>query len=146
VTGPACNSARLDALQVFAGDQVRESERINCHHSYTEREQHGGKEVWLSRKGAISAKAGELGLIPGSMGTRSYVVRGLCTDQSALPTPPSGRSQNVLIWPALRGCAVLIGAYALCRYRCNTHSAAILSALTLSVFVWDAPDWEARQR
>jgi tRNA-splicing ligase RtcB len=49
---------------------------VNCHHNYTEQERHFGRDVWLSRKGAISAKAGEWGLIPGSMGTRSYVVQG----------------------------------------------------------------------
>ncbi|MFD7660458.1 RtcB family protein, partial [Actinosynnema sp. NPDC059797] len=48
----------------------------NCHHNYTEREKHFGKEVWLSRKGAINAEEGRPGLIPGSMGTASYVVVG----------------------------------------------------------------------
>ncbi len=55
---------------------VAELERINCHHNFTQKETHFGKEVWVSRKGAISAKAGEPGLIPGSMGTASYVVEG----------------------------------------------------------------------
>jgi len=58
------------------GAPVIEAERINCHHNFTEKETHFGKEVWLSRKGAISAKAGQPGLIPGSMGTASYVVAG----------------------------------------------------------------------
>jgi tRNA-splicing ligase RtcB len=49
---------------------------VNCHHNYVERERHYGEEVWLTRKGAISARAGELGIIPGSMGARSYIVRG----------------------------------------------------------------------
>ena len=49
---------------------------VNCHHNYVEREAHFGEEVWLTRKGAISARAGELGIIPGSMGVRSYIVRG----------------------------------------------------------------------
>jgi tRNA-splicing ligase RtcB (3'-phosphate/5'-hydroxy nucleic acid ligase) len=49
---------------------------VNCHHNYVEREQHYGERVWLTRKGAIRAGAGELGIIPGSMGTRSYIVRG----------------------------------------------------------------------
>jgi tRNA-splicing ligase RtcB len=53
-----------------------ELERINCHHNYTTKEQHGGKSVWVTRKGAIAAHSGKLGVIPGSMGTRSYVVRG----------------------------------------------------------------------
>lgn len=51
-------------------------ERINTHHNYTRKERHGGREVWLTRKGAIDAHNGVMGLIPGSMGTRSYVVRG----------------------------------------------------------------------
>lgn len=60
---------------------------VNCHHNYTERERHYGKEVWLSRKGAIDASAGRLGLIPGSMGTRSYVVEGLGNPQSFCSAP-----------------------------------------------------------
>ncbi|QFP94869.1 RtcB-like RNA ligase [Mycobacterium phage Marshawn] len=51
-------------------------EQINTHHNYTEREVHGGRDVWLTRKGAIDANAGVRGLIPGSMGTCSYVVTG----------------------------------------------------------------------
>jgi tRNA-splicing ligase RtcB (3'-phosphate/5'-hydroxy nucleic acid ligase) len=51
-------------------------EAVNCHHNYVERERHFGEEVWLTRKGAIRAAAGELGIIPGSMGARSYIVRG----------------------------------------------------------------------
>ena len=61
----------------WTGDAVREQERINCHHNYTARENHYGKDVWLSRKGAIEASVGKAGLIPGSMGTASYVVEGL---------------------------------------------------------------------
>ena len=49
---------------------------VNCHHNYVEREEHYGERVWLTRKGAIRAGEGELGIIPGSMGTRSYIVRG----------------------------------------------------------------------
>jgi len=52
------------------------AEAVNCHHNYVERETHYGESVWLTRKGAISARTGELGIIPGSMGTRSYIVRG----------------------------------------------------------------------
>lgn len=50
---------------------------INNHHNYARRERHFGKELWVTRKGAISARDGELGVIPGSMGTGSFVVRGL---------------------------------------------------------------------
>ena len=52
------------------------TEAVNCHHNYVERETHYGAEVWVTRKGAIRAGAGELGIIPGSMGARSYIVRG----------------------------------------------------------------------
>jgi tRNA-splicing ligase RtcB len=49
---------------------------VNCHHNYVARECHYGREVFLTRKGAVRARAGDLGIIPGSMGTRSYIVRG----------------------------------------------------------------------
>jgi tRNA-splicing ligase RtcB len=51
-------------------------EAINCHHNYVALEEHFGAQVFVTRKGAISARAGELGIIPGSMGARSYIVRG----------------------------------------------------------------------
>jgi tRNA-splicing ligase RtcB len=51
-------------------------EAVNCHHNYVQKETHFGQEVYLTRKGAVSAKAGQLGIIPGSMGARSYIVRG----------------------------------------------------------------------
>lgn len=49
----------------------------NCHHNFTQREMHGGRSLWITRKGAIKAAVGDEGVIPGSMGTRSYVVSGL---------------------------------------------------------------------
>ena len=52
------------------------TEAVNCHHNYVERESHYGEKVWVTRKGAIRAREGDLGIIPGSMGTRSYIVRG----------------------------------------------------------------------
>lgn len=55
---------------------VQFGDTINCHHNYVSEEHHYGEDVLVTRKGAISARDGELGLIPGSMGTRSYVVRG----------------------------------------------------------------------
>ncbi|MGJ7614837.1 MULTISPECIES: RtcB family protein [unclassified Variovorax] len=51
-------------------------EVVNCHHNYVSRETHFGQDVFVTRKGAVSAKAGELGIIPGSMGAKSYIVRG----------------------------------------------------------------------
>ena len=49
---------------------------VNCHHNYVEREHHFGENVWVTRKGAVRAREGDLGIIPGSMGARSYIVRG----------------------------------------------------------------------
>ncbi|WP_266168670.1 RtcB family protein [Dyella subtropica] len=54
-----------------------EAEAVNCHHNYVNREHHFGKDVLVTRKGAVSAKRGELGIIPGSMGAKSFIVRGL---------------------------------------------------------------------
>jgi len=71
----------------FVGTPVDEQERINCHHNFTESEKHYGKRVWVSRKGAIQADAGRPGLIPGSMGTASYVVEGLGDPQSLNSSP-----------------------------------------------------------
>lgn len=50
---------------------------VNCHHNYVQKETHAGQELLVTRKGAVSARAGELGIVPGSMGTRSFIVRGL---------------------------------------------------------------------
>jgi tRNA-splicing ligase RtcB len=55
---------------------------INCHHNYVVKEKHYGEEVYVTRKGAVRAGRGELGIIPGSMGTRSYIVRGLGNPES----------------------------------------------------------------
>lgn len=64
---------------VGAGREVR---RINCHHNFTQREEHGGRWLWITRKGAIKADVDDLGVIPGSMGTRSYIVRGTGSAES----------------------------------------------------------------
>ena len=50
---------------------------VNCHHNYTEIENHFGANIFVTRKGAVRARTGDLGIIPGSMGTRSYIVEGL---------------------------------------------------------------------
>jgi tRNA-splicing ligase RtcB len=60
----------------------QETLRVNCHHNFTQRETHGGEELWITRKGAIKADVDDLGVIPGSMGTRSYIVRGKGNAQS----------------------------------------------------------------
>ncbi len=64
------------AIAPFLPPLKATKEAINCHHNYVNKEQHFGAEVYITRKGAISAMDGELGIIPGSMGTKSYIVRG----------------------------------------------------------------------
>jgi tRNA-splicing ligase RtcB len=66
----------LGVLRKTFPDLVVTQEAVNCHHNYVSREKHFGKDVYLTRKGAVSAKDGELGIIPGSMGARSFIVRG----------------------------------------------------------------------
>ncbi|HVT36623.1 MAG TPA: RtcB family protein [Nevskiaceae bacterium] len=66
----------LQALARFLPPFTLTQEAISCHHNYVAREAHYGAEVWVTRKGAIRAGAGELGIIPGSMGAHSYIVRG----------------------------------------------------------------------
>jgi tRNA-splicing ligase RtcB len=69
--------AVLKALRAEFGRDVATAEHaLNCHHNYASLEEHLGGKVWITRKGAVSARAGELGIIPGSMGARSYIVRG----------------------------------------------------------------------
>ena len=66
----------LEAIAESAAVSPGERRRINCHHNYTAREHHLGRDVWLTRKGAIRAGVGDLGIIAGSMGTPNYIVRG----------------------------------------------------------------------
>jgi tRNA-splicing ligase RtcB len=82
-------SANRDQMMDNAMEQVlstigfgRETSRINCHHNFTQREMHHDRELWITRKGAIRAGAGDLGVVPGSMGTRSYIVSGKGNDAS----------------------------------------------------------------
>jgi tRNA-splicing ligase RtcB (3'-phosphate/5'-hydroxy nucleic acid ligase) len=82
-----------DCVTGWIGLDVQPAETVNTHHNYTERETHFGKEVWLSRKGAIDASAGTPGLIPGSMGTRSYVVTGK-GNRLALNSSPHGAGRE----------------------------------------------------
>ncbi|TFV89183.1 RtcB family protein [Blastococcus sp. CT_GayMR16] len=67
--------------------ETPELERIQCHHNFTQRETHDGVDLWVSRKGAIEARKGQDGLIPGSMGTASYVVSGLGNPLSLNSSP-----------------------------------------------------------
>ncbi|MGY1639252.1 RtcB family protein [Geodermatophilus sp. SYSU D00742] len=77
----------------FLTTEVERQVEISCHHNYTEREEHYGRSVWLSRKGAISARRGQDGLIPGSMGAASYVVVGKGNPE-ALMSAPHGAGRN----------------------------------------------------
>lgn len=72
----------LDAIAPHLPRFETSNEAINCHHNYVARESHFGAQVFLTRKGAISAREGELGIIPGSMGAKSYIVRGRGNAQS----------------------------------------------------------------
>ncbi|MCS0633681.1 RtcB family protein [Telluria mixta] len=66
----------VDVLAQHVPPFKLDGEAINCHHNYVARESHGGERLFVTRKGAISAREGELGIIPGSMGAKSYIVRG----------------------------------------------------------------------
>jgi len=59
-----------------------EVEAVNCHHNYVSRENHFGENIFVTRKGAVRARKGDMGIIPGSMGTQSYIVRGLGNEES----------------------------------------------------------------
>lgn len=83
----------VDCVQCWIGRDVEASETVNTHHNYTARERHFSREVWLSRKGAIDASPGRPGLIPGSMGTRSYVVTGK-GNRLALNSAPHGAGRR----------------------------------------------------
>lgn len=68
----------LGALaEVFGRDVYTQKKAVNCHHNYVARENHFGANVYVTRKGAVRAREGDLGIIPGSMGARSYIVEGL---------------------------------------------------------------------
>ncbi len=74
--------------------EFEEVDRIQCHHNFTQREHHFGRDILVSRKGAIQAQEGQLGLIPGSMGTASYVVRGK-GNAAAFDTAPHGAGRRL---------------------------------------------------
>lgn len=69
----AKKALKSQALVDFSSDLVA----INCHHNYVAKENHFGENIWVTRKGAVRAREGDLGIIPGSMGARSFIVRGL---------------------------------------------------------------------
>lgn len=77
----------MDAVIAAARGVIRQpfglgEQAVNCHHNYVQKERHFGEEVFVTRKGAVSAQKGQLGIIPGSMGARSFIVRGLGNPES----------------------------------------------------------------
>src|SRR5699024_11038493 len=82
-----------EQLGRWAGEPVRDIQRINSHHNFTEKEEHFGKEVWVTRKGAIRARTGDMASIPGSMGAASYIVEGK-GNADALDSAPHGAGRQ----------------------------------------------------
>ncbi|MFK8329506.1 RtcB family protein [Pseudomonas sp. BJa5] len=70
------------ARQVLGRPFEADLEAVNCHHNYVQRERHFGHDILVTRKGAVSAQKGQLGIIPGSMGAKSFIVRGLGNEES----------------------------------------------------------------
>ncbi|MFA7607524.1 MAG: RtcB family protein [Rhodocyclaceae bacterium] len=70
------------ARKVIAKPFTADVEAVNCHHNYVQKETHFGREVLVTRKGAVAAHKGQLGIIPGSMGAKSYIVRGLGNEEA----------------------------------------------------------------
>jgi len=72
----AMMQATLGALRKYLPEFAATDMAVNCHHNYVEKENHFGRNVWVTRKGAVRARTSDLGIIPGSMGTGSFIVRG----------------------------------------------------------------------
>jgi tRNA-splicing ligase RtcB len=84
-------AAASDALPRFALGELA----VNCHHNYVAREHHFGHDVFVTRKGAVRARLGDLGIIPGSMGARSYIVRGKgCAESYCSCSHGAGRAMS----------------------------------------------------
>ena len=72
----------LTAIGTVIGDAVVMEQAVSCHHNYISMEHHFGQDMWVTRKGAVRARKGDMGIIPGSMGAKSFIVRGLGVDDS----------------------------------------------------------------
>jgi tRNA-splicing ligase RtcB len=88
----------VELSRTLYGDSAHTAEldtqRINCHHNFTQQEEHFGHRVWVTRKGAIEARRGMWAMIPGSMGTRSYIVTGL-ENPVAFNSAPHGAGRRL---------------------------------------------------
>ena len=107
-----------------------ELERINCHHNFTQRENHFDENVWVTRKGAIQMKQGQKGVIPGSMGTRSYVVSGL-ENQMAYHSAPHGAGRRFSRGEARRRFTMDDFRKAMAGIECR-HSAKLIDELPMA--------------
>lgn len=107
-----------------------ELERINCHHNFTQREKHFSENVWVTRKGAIQMKQGQKGIIPGSMGTRSYVVSGL-ENQMAYHSAPHGAGRRFSRGEARRRFTMDDFRKAMAGIECR-HSAKLIDELPMA--------------
>lgn len=72
----------LDVMRQMLPAFQTDKAAINCHHNYATKEYHRGKNMWITRKGAVQAREGSMGIIPGSMGTGSFIVEGLGNNDS----------------------------------------------------------------
>jgi tRNA-splicing ligase RtcB len=93
----AASGAEITSAATGAHEKIRrpfEADRINCHHNFTQIERHFGHDVWVTRKGAIQAREGMRGMIPGSMGARSYIVTGL-GNREAFESAPHGAGRRM---------------------------------------------------
>jgi tRNA-splicing ligase RtcB len=107
-----------------------ELERINCHHNFTQRENHFNENVWVTRKGAIQMKQGQKGVIPGSMGTRSYVVSGL-ENKMAYHSAPHGAGRRFSRGEARRRFTMNDFKKAMAGIECR-HSAKLIDELPMA--------------
>lgn len=87
-------TAVISALSWELDRPVLQLSRINCHHNYSAQEHHHGKNVWVTRKGAIRAREGDRGVIPGSMGTNTFIVQGL-GNKASFDSSAHGAGRNM---------------------------------------------------
>jgi len=107
-----------------------ELDRINCHHNFTQRENHFNEDVWITRKGAIQMRAGQKGVIPGSMGTRNYIVSGL-GNKMAYHSAPHGAGRQFSRGEARRRFTMKDFKRAMAGIECR-HSAKLIDELPMA--------------
>ena len=107
-----------------------ELDRINCHHNFTQRENHFNEDVWITRKGAIQLKAGQKGVIPGSMATSSYIVSGL-ENKMAYHSAPHGAGRRFSRGEARRRFTMEDFKKAMAGIECR-HSAKLIDELPMA--------------